>query len=129
MCLSRIGRVTIVLGLSLALSACVVGPPGYYGRGYYGGAILFAPPAPRFEDYGAPPYPGDVWIAGYWQWAAGGYRWVRGYWSPPHPGYRWVPHQWVHGSRGWQMTGGQWAREGRGERRGRDHRGDHRGDH
>ncbi len=108
---SRIRNAAIVLGLSLGLSACVVAPRGYYARGYYGGAIVVAPPAPRVEYYGPPPYPGDIWIAGYWRWGGRRYRWVPGYWSEPRPGYHWMSRRWVHGPRGWHMAGGRWRRD------------------
>ncbi len=120
----RIRNAAIALLLPLALSACVVGPPGYYRNGYYGAGIFLAPPAPRVEYYGPAPDPGDIWISGYWQWAGGGYRWQRGYWSAPRPGYRWVPHRWEHGEHGWRMSGGRWMKDDRGEHRGwerRDH--------
>lgn len=127
--LSRIRNAALALGLSLALGGCVVGPPGYYGQGgYYGGVVTVAPPAPRVEYYGSPPYPGDVWIAGYWRWGGSRYLWQRGHWSAPRAGYRWVPHRWEHGSRGWHAVGGRWARDNRGDHRG-DDRGEHRGEH
>lgn len=123
--LCRIRNAAIALVLPLALGACVVGPPGYYGDDYYsGGAVLVAPPAPQVEYYGRAPYPGDIWIGGYWQWTGGGYRWQRGYWSAPRPGYYWEPRRWVRGEDGWRMEGGRWARGDRGEHRGWEHRGD-----
>ncbi len=100
----RTAVAAIALGLSLALSACVVGP------GYYGSAVLVAPPPPRVEYYGAAPYPGYIWLGGYWSWAPSGYVWIRGHWAPPRPGYRWVPHRWVHTPQGWRMSGGRWVR-------------------
>ncbi len=98
----------LALGLCLTLSACVVEPGGYYG-----GTVLMAPPAPRVEYYGAAPYPGYVWLNGYWNWAPSGYVWIGGHWAAPRPGYRWVPHRWVHAGRGWRMTGGRWVRRRR----------------
>lgn len=103
----RASTVAIILGFSLALGGCVVGPPGRY---YAGGAINLAPPQPRVEYYGSAPYPGYIWIGGYWRWGPGRYLWVPGYWSAPRAGYRWVPRRWVHGPRGWHMRGGRWAR-------------------
>lgn len=117
----------IALALPLALAACVVGPPGFYGDDYYGTGITIAPPAPEVEYYGRAPYPGDIWIGGFWQWTGGGYEWRPGYWSAPRPGYRWVPHRWVREGDRWRMEGGGWTREDRGEHRGwgrRDHGGD-----
>jgi hypothetical protein len=96
------------LTLSLALSACVIGPApgGYYGAGF----VTIAPPAPQYEYYGAPPYPGYFWVGGYWNWAGGRYVWTRGHWQAPRAGFRWVPQRWVHGERGWRAERGHWAR-------------------
>ncbi|MHB1870533.1 MAG: hypothetical protein ACYCT1_06745 [Steroidobacteraceae bacterium] len=95
------------LGLSLALGGCVVAPPGRY----YGPVAVVAPPPPRVEYYGAPPYPGYFWIGGYWRWAPRGYLWVRGHWAAPRPGLHWMPRRWVRGRRGWHLAGGHWARD------------------
>lgn len=100
----RAAIAAITLGLSLTLGACVAEP------GYYGGAVLVAPPPPRAEYYGPAPYPGYIWLGGYWNWAPSGYYWVRGRWAAPRPGYRWVPHRWVDTAHGWHMTGGRWVR-------------------
>lgn len=100
----RTAVAAIALGLSLMLSACAVEPGGYYG-----GAVLVAPPPPRVEYYGPAPYPGYIWLGGYWNWAPSGYVWVRGHWAAPRPGYRWVPHRWQHTSHGWRMSGGRWV--------------------
>jgi WXXGXW repeat (2 copies) len=106
--IARLRNVAIVLGLSLSLGACVVAParPGYYGGAY----VAVAPPPPRVEYYGAPPYPGYFWIGGFWRWGPGGYFWAPGHWTAPRPGFRWVPRHWVRGPRGWHMAGGRWAR-------------------
>lgn len=105
---SRARNVAIVLGLAVALGGCVVAPaPGpYYGGGY----VAVAPPPPRVEYYGTPPYPGYFWIGGFWRWGPRGYVWAPGHWAAPRPGYRWVPRHWVHGPRGWHAGGGRWVR-------------------
>lgn len=104
----RTAIAAIALGLSLTLGACAV-----ESGGYYGGAVLVAPPLPRVEYYGPAPYPGYIWLGGYWSWAPRGYFWVPGHWAAPRPGFRWVPHRWVHGGHGWRMTGGRWVRRHR----------------
>lgn len=105
---SRIGRIAVILGLSLAAGGCVVAParPAYYR----GGWVATAPPPPRVEYYGTAPYPGYVWIGGYWSWGPRGYVWAPGHWAAPRRGYRWVPRHWVHGRRGWHLEGGRWDR-------------------
>ncbi len=100
----RAAFAVVMLSLSLTLGACVTEP------GYYGGTVLVAPPLPRVEYYGAAPYPGYIWLGGYWNWAPSGYYWVRGRWAAPRPGYRWVPHRWRDTARGWRKTGGRWVR-------------------
>jgi hypothetical protein len=88
-----------------ACPSCGLGRPWCHG-----GAVLVGPPFPRVEYYGPAPYPGYIWLGGYWNWAPSGYYWVRGHWAAPRPGYRWVPRRWVHAAHGWRMTGGGWAR-------------------
>ncbi len=108
---SRPRNAAIALGLAAALGGCVVAPaPGPY---YDGGYVAVAPPPPRIEYYGTPPYPGYFWIGGYWRWGPGRYVWAPGHWAAPRPGYRWVPPHWEHGERGWHEDGGRWERRGR----------------
>jgi hypothetical protein len=104
---SRVRQIAAILALSLAVGGCVVAP----ARPYYGGGwVVAAPPVARVEYYGAAPYPGYFWMAGYWRWGGGGYAWAPGHWSAPRAGYRWMPRHWVQGRRGWRMAGGRWAR-------------------
>ena len=57
------------------------------------------------------PYPGAVWITGYWGWSGGHHVWVGGHYEHGRPGYAWQPHQWVHGGDGrWHLEEGHWAR-------------------
>jgi hypothetical protein len=100
----RVLPLLAALSLTVVLTGCVVARPGPYRAGI----VLAAPPATRVEYYGAPPYPGYFWIAGFWRWGPRGYVWVRGRWSPPRPGYRWVPRHWVHVRHGWRAVGGYW---------------------
>ena len=105
---SHVRHLAVIFGLAFALGGCVVAParPGYYR----GGWVTVAPPAPRIEYYGTAPYPGYVWIGGYWRWGPGRYVWAPGHWAAPRPGLRWVPRHWVHGPRGWHSAGGRWVR-------------------
>src|SRR5262245_29031254 len=53
--------------------------------------VDYDPPPPRVEYVGPAPYPGAVWVGGYWHWNRG-WQWMRGRWmQPPHPGYVWTP--------------------------------------
>ena len=99
----------VALTLSLALSACVVGPP----TGYSVGFVTTAPPAPIFESPGLAPGPGWFWINGYWSWNGGRYVWSHGYWQAPRRGYRWVPNRWERSPRGWRSMPGHWSRSRR----------------
>jgi hypothetical protein len=101
----------------LALAGCVVYPndPYYGGYGYgYGapGPAVVAPMAPPpivAESYGVAPYPGAIWIGGFWSWSGGRHVWTPGRWDRPRAGYRWVPRTWEHGHAGWYQRGGVWA--------------------
>ena len=107
--LHRIGTVTRTLAMAvvlcITLTACIV-----EARPYRGAVIAVAPPAPRVEVYGAPPYPGYIWLGGYWHWTGARHEWVPGHWAAPRAGYRWVDHRWVHGPEGWHFEEGHWAR-------------------
>src|SRR6185312_13688514 len=54
---------------ALALSGCVVAPPG-------------PPPPPRVEVYGPAPYPTAVWVNGSWHYHSGyrEWQWRNGHW-------------------------------------------------
>ncbi len=104
-------NLVLAAAVALTVSACVVAPaPGYYGGGYYTGAVTIAPPPAQVEVYGSPPTPGYVWLGGYWNWAGGRHVWVGGHWSAPRPGYRWEAHHWERRGDGWHMAGGRWVR-------------------
>jgi hypothetical protein len=107
----------------LALGGCVVYPndPYYGGYGAYGGGYGYgapgpavvapvAPPAIVAESYGVAPYPGAIWIGGYWGWTGGRHVWSPGRWEAPRAGYRWAPRTWAHGRDGWHQRGGHWER-------------------
>jgi hypothetical protein len=101
----------LIAGLAAAttLSGCVVAPapvaPPYYSQ-----PIMVAPPPPRVEYIGQPPFPGYVWIGGYWRWTGARHDWVQGRWEAPRPGYSWTPHRWEQEGQHWRQTGGQWER-------------------
>jgi hypothetical protein len=88
------------------LTGCIVPDQ----RHYVAGVVLVAPPAPREEIIGAPPQPGYVWLAGYWDWVGTRHEWVAGHWEAPRPGREWVPHQWVRQGDGWTLKPGHWQR-------------------
>lgn len=98
--------------LACSLSACVVAPPraAGYRASYSAGVVLRAPPAPIVERYGVAPYPGYVWLGGYWNWVGERHVWAPDHWAAPRPGYRWVPQVWVRSGNGWRLREGRWAR-------------------
>jgi hypothetical protein len=98
-----------LLAFGLVLAGClayVPGPPpmdyGVYAPG--------PPPEPVVEVVPASPFPGAVWLGGYWGYGGRGWAWNRGYWDrPPRPGAVWAPGYWHHaGPRGWGWRGGHW---------------------
>jgi len=105
------------LAASAMLSACYVVPARPYHGGYQGGyddgyaygpPVTVAPPPPQYEVVGVAPYPGAVWIGGYWNWVGGRHLWVRGRWDAPRPGYRYEPHSWQRNGQGWREAPGRW---------------------
>lgn len=105
--------ITVLAALSLA--GCVVAP---YPRSavYYpaesGGAIVteVAPPAPYAEVVPVAPFPGAIWIGGYWGWSGARHHWVPGRWERPRPGQVWEPHRWRQRDGRWRLEGGGWSR-------------------
>lgn len=99
------------LALSAALlSGCVV-VPAHHGYAAAPAIIVDAPPpAPYVEVQPAIPYPGAVWIGGYWGWNGGRHNWVPGYYERPRPGYRYEPHRWENHRGRWQLRAGGWFR-------------------
>lgn len=107
--------------VGMLAAGCVVAPapgppPGYgvYAPGpppAYGVYAPLPPPPPPVQVVPALPYPGAVWIGGWWNWGGGRYAWVPGYYARPYPGHRWEPHRWApRPGGGWALQGGYWAR-------------------
>jgi len=104
--LEQLRRLRLGLGV-LALGGCVLAP----NQGHVvDGVVLVAPPPTPAETAGAPPEPGDVWIAGYWNWVGDRHVWVGGHWAAPRPGHHWVADRWVRQGDGWRLERGHWAR-------------------
>jgi len=102
--------------LSTLLSACIVVPAHQHGQ-VYGGypaeqvVVNAPPPAPYTEVIPVMPFPGALWIGGYWGWSGGRHNWVPGYWERPRPGYRYEPHRWEpHDGGRWHLRLGGWVR-------------------
>ncbi len=109
----RMALVLAVAATGLLLSGCVVAPaqPVYTTGEVY---APMAPPPPRYEVVPVLPFPGAIWISGYWNWSGGHHVWVPGRYMAPRPGYQWRPHQWApRPGGGWALHGGQWAPPGR----------------
>lgn len=97
------------------LSACVVAPAPRRAVAYPVDEVVVEsnvpPPAPYTEVVPAAPYPGAIWVGGYWGWSGGRHQWVPGYWTQPRPGYHWRPRRWEPAPRGgWVLRGGFWVR-------------------
>lgn len=97
------------------LSACVVVPAhrGYAGGGYAAEPDVYAdvpPPQPYAEVVPVMPFPGALWIGGYWGWSGGRHQWVPGHYERPRPGYRYEPHRWENSRGRWHLRVGGWVR-------------------
>jgi hypothetical protein len=112
----RIKLLVVSMSAVMLLSACVVAP--YPRRVVYGEPVPVdsqvvvdvAPPAPYVEVVPAIPFPGAIWIGGYWGWYGGRHQWMPGRWDHPRPGYQYRPHAWVNQGGRWHLHGGGWAR-------------------
>lgn len=111
-CLARSAAVSLIV--LLGLSACVAPPPSRRAAYPIEEVVVEAnvpPPAPYAEVIPAAPYPGAVWVGGYWGWSGGRHVWVPGRWAQPRPGYRWQARRWEPATRGgYVLRGGYWAR-------------------
>lgn len=96
----------------LAGGSLFAAPRVFFGVGVgpaYGGYYV-APPPPAYA-YAAPvaqvaPYPGGVYINGYWNFYGGRYAWQPGYYArPPYAGATWYGPRY-HGGR---YYGGYWG--------------------
>ena len=80
-----------------------------------------APPPPRPEVVVTAPFPGAIWVPGYYAVEFGHYRWIPGTWQrPPYEGARWFAPRYEGGT----FIAGHWDRDDhpRFERRDFDHR-------
>ena len=73
--------------------------------------IQVAPPPPVLEMAPPCPYPGAVWIAGYYAWHPSRHHfvWVPGAWyRPPHPRWVWIAPTWQFQTGQWVFMPGYW---------------------
>lgn len=96
--------------LLLAGGSLFAGPRVFFGFGVgpaYGG--YYAAPPPAVYAYAAPvaPYPGYVFVNGYWNFVGGRYLWQRGYYArPPFAGAYWYGPRYYGG----RYYSGYWGR-------------------
>ena len=101
-----LGKLGIALVTALAC-ACALVPVGPSVQGEV--IIEAAPPPTQVEAIPVAPYPGGVWIEGYWHWNGVRYVWYGGHYERPRPGWVWVAHRWYRGPRGrWHFVRGHW---------------------
>lgn len=102
---------SLVLTLALALlTAGACGPPYYVQVDHDPVVATMPPPADIAEEPGPLPWPGAVWVHGYWYWTGETYVWVAGAWSrPPAIGYVWVRTGWVFLDGRYRFMPGRWA--------------------
>jgi hypothetical protein len=107
-------RPALALALASAalLSGCIVVPAHRGGYHVAEPAVVVdvPPPSPYVEVQPAMPYPGAVWVDGYWGWRGGRHHWVPGYYERPRAGYRYEPNRWESRGGRWQLRLGGWMR-------------------
>ena len=91
------------------LSSCLSGGVALDGGALTMGLVV-AGAGGRVEVVPAIPFPGALWIGGYWGWSSGRHVWVPGRWEHPRPGYQWRPHAWVQQGGRWHLQAGGWIR-------------------
>jgi hypothetical protein len=93
-----------IFGLSLLGLVAVACVPGEY-------YVDTPPPPPQTEVVGVAPYPGAIYVDGYWAHRGGRYTWQPGYWDRPRPNRIYRPHRWEQrGNRYYYQRGGWYRR-------------------
>jgi hypothetical protein len=83
-------------------------------------SIRLGPPPPRREVVVSAPYPGAIWVPGFYEYD-NGYVWRPGRWqAAPAPGQRWIAPRYVRHGDHYDYYAGQWKDRGL-------HRGWHKG--
>lgn len=73
--------------------------------------VQIGPPPLVYETRTVAPYPGLVWLPGYYQWTGIGYAWVPGRWvAAPYRHARWIAGRWRRSYRGYYWQEGGWRR-------------------
>ena len=108
----RTAGALLLIPALLSLSACVVAYEPAHEVMMADGSVVVspAPPAPLVETVTVAPFPGMVWVGGYWGWHSGRYAWVSGGWHhPPRSGAVWVGGSWARRPAGGHVwVSGHW---------------------
>lgn len=92
---------------TLILPLLVLSTVGCVPNEYY---VDTPPPPPQEEYIGAPPYPGAVYVNGYWAWEGNRHVWRRGYWDRGRPGRVYYPNRWEQRGNRYVFRRGGWHR-------------------
>ncbi|MGA3179238.1 MAG: YMGG-like glycine zipper-containing protein [Verrucomicrobiota bacterium] len=97
-------------GVSQAVIDYIVNTPTTITPGATAVVVAGPPPPAPVEVITPMPGPGYVWTNGEWVWN-GGWYWSAGYWAfPPYPGAIWIGGYWGPGPHGYIRYGGHWGR-------------------
>jgi hypothetical protein len=110
-------RTWIAAAAALATAAAVTSTPAsaYTSIGVQIGLpapvyVAPPPPPPAVVYQAAPVRPGQLWVAGHWEWQGNGHVWVPGRYLRARAGYHYQQPRWQqHGER-WAYYGGGWSR-------------------
>jgi hypothetical protein len=67
-----------------------------------------APPDPKTEVKTPCPGPGNIWVAGYWDYIGGRHVWRDGRWVQGKPGYEYVRARYEWDGKAWQFHVPHW---------------------
>lgn len=92
--------------LSMCFSVILAGCGQAVPVGFY---VTAAPPPPKADEPIGTAKPGEIWIAGHWNYDRDGYVWLPGHWeAPPRPGKKWRAPYWGQHAGGWKLHEGKW---------------------
>ncbi len=104
----------IVVSLSLFTVGCAAVSADTAQTSATAGALVVevptAPPEPKPEVKTPCPGPGNIWVAGYWDYIGGQHVWRDGRWVHGLAGYEYVRARYVWEGRAWQFHVPHWHR-------------------
>lgn len=99
--------------LTMVLAGCAAPPtPPIEIPGEGDVTVVASPPPPSRppEPTTDSPWPGAVFLSGYFTWDGRAWAWIGGHWEDGRPGFAWTPSRWERRGARWALVRGGWRR-------------------